>query len=454
MNKQDDLHDDLDPKLQKLYRQLPKEQPSKELDAKILAAAKITAAGKSTPKHTHSWQAPFALAASVIMVSSVALYLHEENPAVFEVQTKSEAPSTSMPMSPANGIAESTPQAEMTKPAVNEEAELTDTANTKQLTDNKVAIQKSKNAAIAEPQEAITTSADTSNDHQLTALTEKKADIASRADKMAETTLANKSAKLVQSAIVAKELESRQAKAETDHFTAAAPAPAPTVSPMPQMQPRSEAAERRSMQASRFQDANRLDQQLSAVSTESAQPTVLEKSNDALIGAAAPMTAAPMSAGSLAGAAMPMAKQRAQSDESTSANYTKNISAPVLSIEGVAMGMNREQLVAQALTCYVDVCHLDISQPQQTTYWGMPAKNAHLTAFLSHHVVTKLVLQQKNAQLSHVKTALSNVGIASQQSCIEEKGKLLISKQLGANYFNVRSMGVGLSLAICQQTKP
>lgn len=450
MNKQDDLHDDLDPKLQKLYRQLPKEQPSKELDKKILAAAKNAASGKSTPKNKHSWQAPFALAASVIMVSSVALYFHEENPAVFEVQTQSEAPSTSMPTSPANSIAESTPQAKMTKPTVNEEAELTDTANSKQLTD----IQKSKDTAIAEPQEAITTSADASNDHQLTALTEKKADIARRADKMAETTLANKSAKLVQSAIVAKELESRQAKAETDHYAAAAPAPAPMVTPMPQMQPHSEAAERRSMQASRLQDANRLNQQLSGASAESDQSAVLEKSNDAPAAAAAPMEAAPMSAGSLAGASMPMAKQRIQREEATRSDYVKNFSVPVLSIETVAMGMSREQLVAQGLTCYIDVCHLDLNQPQREAYWGMPAQNAHLTAFLSRQVVTKLVLQQKNAQLNQVKTALSNVGIASQQSCREEKGNLLIGRQLGMNYFNVRSMGVGLSLAICQQTKP
>jgi len=103
--------------------------------------------------------------------------------------------------------------------------------------------------------------------------------------------------------------------------------------------------------------------------------------------------------------------------------------------------------------CYVDVCHLDLSQPEQKTYWGILAQNAHLTAFLSHQVVTKLVLQQKNTQLDQVKTALSNVGIASQQSCIEEKGTLLISRQLGSNYLNVRSMGVGLSLAICQQTR-
>jgi hypothetical protein len=81
----------------------------------------------------------------------------------------------------------------------------------------------------------------------------------------------------------------------------------------------------------------------------------------------------------------------------------------------------------------------------------MPAQNGHLTAFLSHHVVTKLVLQQKNVQLNHVKTALSNVGIASHESCKEEKGVLLIGRQQGTNIFNVRSMGAGLSLAICQQ---
>lgn len=450
MNNQDDLHDDVDSKLQELYRQLPKEQPSAELDAKILAAAKITA-----PKKSHHWHAPFALAASVVMVSSVALYLHEENPAVFEVQTKSiQASTPNIAMPATTSISKPAPAAEIAKQAFND---ATDMANAKPLSAKEVKPQKAKDAPTAQPEEAQTASLDSFNHaNGMSALDEKKTDMASRADQIAEATLANKSARLVQYS-VAKEQETRQAKTETDKLVGAAPAPAayaPAPLAAPKMQPQQEVTEIKSWQAGLLQDSNRAKQQLSAASTESDKPTALEKSNSATA-----LATAPMSLGAMAGSAIPMAKQvekqRANRDEATAiADYAHNFSTPELSIEGVAMGMTREQLVTQGLTCHVNVCHLDLSQPQQATYWGVPSQNAHLTAFFSHHVITKLVLQQKNAQLNHVKIALTNVGVVSQQSCIEEKGTLLIGRQLGANYFNVRSMGVGLSLAICQQTKP
>lgn len=441
MNKDDlqnDLQDGLDPKLQQLYRQLPKEQPSAELDAKILAAAKMT-----TPKKPHHWQAPFALAASVVMVSSVALYLHEENPAAF----KASVPTTQAPV------------AQREKPIAQNDADTI--ANTELLANEankKTVTQKTKDAPIAKPAIAQTENAVVVKDNNLTAFDEKKVDIASHSDQISQTILAEKASKSVQFSTAAKEQEARQAKAETDQF-AAAPAPAPMIAPAPQMQPQPEMTEQPSLkagslQAGRFQDSNRTNQQLSATSTELNKPEALEKSNSAPALAAA----APISLGVVAGSAIPMArpleKQSAKRDEATArSDYTQNISVPVMSIEGVAMGMNREQLITQGLTCYVDVCHLDLNQPQQATYWGMPALNGHLTAYLSHHVVTKLVLQQKNAQLNLVKTALSNIGLVSKQSCIAEKGTLLIGRQLGTNIFNVRSMGVGLSLAICQNTK-
>lgn len=443
MTDQNDLHNDLqdglDPKLQQLYRQLPKEQPSAELDAKILAAAKITKS-LSAQKKSHRWQAPFALAASVVMVSSVVLYLHEENPAAFDVKTESaQAPTTNI------SKPESTPTAEIAKPAVNSSTATNDHVNTNVLADNadqKTAPKKAKDTSIIQQEKLQTASTGILEDHQLTAQAEKKAEMTHRADQIAEANAANQAAKLVQANSIAKE-----------QLAAARPAPI-IAAPAPQMQPQVEVAERRTVQAGRLQDSNQVNRQLSAASAESDQPALLEKSNYAPALAAAP--SAHMSAGSLAGATMPMAKQRDKldsRDEATTASDAQNISAPVLSIENIAMGMGREQLVAQGMTCYIDVCHLDLTLPKQESYWGILAKNAHLTAFLSRQVVTKLVLQQKNAQLNQVKTALSNVGIASDKSCIEEKGTLLIGRQLGTKVLNVRSMGMGLSLAICQQTR-
>jgi len=454
MNDQDDLHDDLqdglDPNLQQLYRQFSKEQPSAELDKKILAAAKITKP-LHVQKKTHHWQAPFALAASVVLVSSVVLYLHEENPAAFDAKTEStQAPTTNMPRP------ESAPT-EMAKPAVDDATITHNPANTNVLADNtdqKTAPNKAKDIPIIQPEKAQTASANALDDHLLTAQAEKKAEMTHRADQVAEANFANQAEKLVQANNIAKGQETQRAKVENDQSLAASPAPVPMIAaPVQQMQPQPEVAERHSIPASRLQNSNHASQQYSVANTESDKPFVEEKSSDA-----ATMTSPtiPMNTGLLSGAAASIAKQRIKRDEtteSTYANYAQSISAPVLSIEGVAMGMSRDQLVAQGVMCYVDVCHLDLSQPEQKTYWGILAQNAHLTAFLSHQVVTKLVLQQKNTQLDQVKTALSNVGIASQQSCIEEKGTLLISRQLGSNYLNVRSMGVGLSLAICQQTR-
>lgn len=442
--------DDVDPKLQQLYRQLPKEQPSAEVDKKILAAAKMTKP-LNAQKKSHRWQAPFALAASVVMVSSVALYLHEENPAAFDVKTELAQVPTPMP-EPA--------------PAVNSASTTKDTSeNTNVLADNanqKSTTQKTKDTSIISQEKVQVTTANALDNHQLTSQTEKRAEITHHADQVAEANFANQSTKLVQANNIAKEQDTSQEKTENNQLAAVPPAPAPIITPAPQIQQHPEIAEHRSVQASYLQDSSRANQQLSVASTESDQPVILEKSSNARALAAAPIAATPsepMSAGSLAGAAMPIAKQHDKldrsdnRDETIKSNYAQNINAPVLSIENIAIGMSREQLVAQGMTCYIDVCHLDLSQPKQETYWGIPAQNAHLTTFLSHQLVSKLVLQQKNAQINQVKTALSNVGIASEKSCTEEKGTLLIGRQLGANIFNVRTMGIGLSLAICQHTQ-
>ena len=51
--------DDLDPRVQQLYRQLVKEQPSPELDAKILAAA------QQAIKKPSRWFMPFSMPNSI-----------------------------------------------------------------------------------------------------------------------------------------------------------------------------------------------------------------------------------------------------------------------------------------------------------------------------------------------------------------------------------------------------
>ncbi len=393
MNNQDDLHDDLDPRLQRLYQQLPKEQPSAELDAKILAAAN---AAKNTSRR---WQTPLALAASVVMVSSLVLYLRQENSSVFEQVVSVRQPTAqSAPEMPKY---ESTP-ADIAQPTVS------NTPVTR-LADNKASVHRQKNTVA--PQESSMASADA-----LSAQSEKKIAIANDVEQLSKAKAAASS-----------EQESRLANAVT----------VATAVPAPQSQPHADVAEPNDMTSAGGQSAT-------------AEVDKLAKPSSASAEARAPMAAAPMtSTGSLAGLAMPAAKQRTKRDAASTKINADDISAPVLAIEGVAMGMSREQLVAQGLTCYVDVCHLDVNQPQQLSYWGIPSANAHLTAFLSRNVVTQLVLQQKNVSVESVKASLLTVGQESQQSCREEQGALLMARQLGANLFNLRSTGMGLSLAIC-----
>jgi len=76
-------NDGLDARLQQLYHQLPKQQPSSTVDAQILAAAKLK---------TH-WHQPVALAATLVLTTSLIWYWQAEQPQQLE-QAMSSAPMT------------------------------------------------------------------------------------------------------------------------------------------------------------------------------------------------------------------------------------------------------------------------------------------------------------------------------------------------------------------------
>jgi|GEM_PF-6019885 len=76
-------NDGLDARLQQLYHQLPKYQPSATVDAQILEAAKLK---------TH-WHQPFALAATLVLTTSLIWYWQAEQPQQLE-QAMSSAPMT------------------------------------------------------------------------------------------------------------------------------------------------------------------------------------------------------------------------------------------------------------------------------------------------------------------------------------------------------------------------
>lgn len=68
------MNDDLDPKLQHLYRQIPKEQPSQAVDSAILQAAQQSIANKTY------WRPVWGIAASVVMMSSMVWYWQAQQP--------------------------------------------------------------------------------------------------------------------------------------------------------------------------------------------------------------------------------------------------------------------------------------------------------------------------------------------------------------------------------------
>ncbi len=74
-------NDGLDARLQQLYHQLPKQQPSATVDAQILAAAKLKT----------YWHQPFALAATLVLTTSLIWYWQAEQPQQLE-QAMSSAP--------------------------------------------------------------------------------------------------------------------------------------------------------------------------------------------------------------------------------------------------------------------------------------------------------------------------------------------------------------------------
>ncbi|HEX5276110.1 MAG TPA: hypothetical protein VFW42_00405, partial [Fluviicoccus sp.] len=68
------MSDELDPRLKDLYRQMPKEEPSAAVDKAILEAAR-----RPLPRG-QAWMLSFGAAASVVLVSSLVVYLQTRSP--------------------------------------------------------------------------------------------------------------------------------------------------------------------------------------------------------------------------------------------------------------------------------------------------------------------------------------------------------------------------------------
>src|SRR5690606_28675231 len=72
-----DVSSEHDRELDELYRALPREEPPAWLDARILAASRAEASAQPKPVGRIRWQAPFALAAVVVLAVSVVFLADE-----------------------------------------------------------------------------------------------------------------------------------------------------------------------------------------------------------------------------------------------------------------------------------------------------------------------------------------------------------------------------------------
>jgi len=344
--------DDLDPRLQQLYRQLAKEQPSPELDAKILAAA------QEATKKPSRWLMPFSMAASVIMVSSLVLYL----------------------------------------------------AKQPQQLEQALAVNSAK--SVVEPEIAIS-----QEDDKLVAPEPVFDEISPPAPAKA-----NKDISAEKKSVVTQANEQQMA---TDMTSA---------SPVIASQEAKNTIERDALN----DKPDQFDAPVIAESQLAAQQPLL---------AAAPMA----SAGAMMSSAKQEAVQKSSKLRVDAKEKARNVmsSRESLSIEHVSLGMTRIQVMAQGLRCEGDICHTEIKQPQQATYWGIATLNASLTAILSGDSVTKLVLTQKIAAVEQVKSSLLMIGSESDQSCSDEAGILVLSRQSTSYLLNLRSMEAGVSLTIC-----
>jgi hypothetical protein len=82
------MADERDPKVSQRYRGLGAEEPSRELDERILAAARR--AGHRTGRYR--WAAPLAAAAVLVLAVGVALHVERQQPALEEKEVAKQEP--------------------------------------------------------------------------------------------------------------------------------------------------------------------------------------------------------------------------------------------------------------------------------------------------------------------------------------------------------------------------
>jgi hypothetical protein len=330
------MSDELDPRLQALYRQMPKEEPSAAVDKVILDAA-----GRPVPRG-QAWLLSFGAAASVVLVSSLVIYLQTRSPeALREAVTPTVAASPSPPAAPVVAVVppvadSAVPEAEM---AARRSAELA---------------RLRAEMALQQPREAST-----------------------------------------------------EAKI----------APPPDL-PVVRLSPPGGIANR--------QEAMAGGSAPDSMAGERMAPA-----------AAAPLQARPEMAAA--------GKLKSMADD----NPARAGIASVL-MEGVSLGMHREDLAALGWGCAQAVCTREITDPRQPDYWGMNTVGATQRVQFINEAVAAMTLSQSGVPLNNVKLSLERIGKPAEQACtFGAVGDLIVSRLAGRMLLNLWQEGDVTTLRVC-----
>lgn len=396
--------DGLDEKLQQLYRKLPKEQPDTRLDEIILKAA------RNQPLAPRRWQQPFAIAASVVMVGSLLLYWRVEEPLQLEraVSVKESAPPVTPATAPELEMAAAPPPAVAMAPA--KPATMADEVGS-YAAKSKMATGKAR-----EELDQLTIPATKEQ-------SEKKIQSYSGGSGLAGLSLNDeKTVTLTGSNQGAAAI--RQKRDEIAQDAAPAPELAEAIPPV---------ASAPAASAMGSAGAGKAEGSISADSLS-------ELRADSPVRA---QTAAPA----------PTLAKRSRAAAAAEASAEPAKAKPVAlfnaSIEGVSLGISLEQLQTLGFSCGNDVCRKLLSQPEQASYWGIPSLNARLKVFISRNLASKLVLEQTPVDIVVVQAMLLQLGQATDKVCVEEKGEMLVRRQVQTTLIHLRQQGQGAILTVC-----
>lgn len=334
------MSEDLDPKLRELYARIPKDEPSAAVDKAILeAAVKPLVVGRS-----QAWLLSFGAVASVVVVSSLVVYLQARSP-------------------------------ERLQQAV---------AVRQQTTPAPAAIPQAAGISAESPSSSVSDE---------------------------EARAARRSAELAR---LRAQFAARHSGGSKADAIPQPPADLPTV----KLHPDSRLAEQQNK--ADIQDLDRLQPDAPAEQKMMAAPPVA---------AAAP--------------APSLGKMKAVVEPERAAI------ASVL-MEGVSLGMHREDLAALGWGCGQAICSRLISDPRQPDYWGMATVGATQQVLFAKETVKAMTLSQRGVALNNVKMSLEKIGKPSEQECgFGAIGEALVSRRAGGMLLNLWVDGETTVLGVC-----